>query len=512
MVILSEKNDVSVRVSGKMGKVNAAVVGAGIGGIAAAIRLAANGFEVTVYEKNNAPGGKIAELRSDGYRFDTGPSLFTLPVLAEELYELCGEKMQQSIPYRMLEVNCKYFFPEGDVFSFYHDRNKLRDEIKRAGIACTDALFQRLDRSKEVYELSAPVFLFSNFHKLSNFNTPPYKRIARKLYKLEFMHTMHSANRRDFTDPRLVKIFDRYATYNGSDPYRAPATLNMIAHLENNIGAYFPEKGMYSIVEGLYGLAVKQEINFKFGEPVKQIIVEDGKAAGLETDTGRKNYDIIVSDVDVKSLSRNLLQGHPLKRRLDKSEPSSSALILYWEINRIYPELDLHNILFAEDYKREFRSIFNHKKIAENNTVYIFISSKVVPEDAPPGCENWFVMINVPPDTGQEWGAIISEARRNIIDKINRLLNTDIEQHITGEHIASPLTIEQNTASAGGALYGAASNSAISAFLRHPNKLRRINNLYFVGGSVHPGGGIPLCLASASIVCNEILSKITVHE
>lgn len=485
----------------------AAVIGAGIGGIAAAVRLAAKGFAVTVYEKNPTPGGKVSELRSGGYRFDTGPSLFTLPGLTEDLFTLCGERMADTIPYRRLGVNCKYFFPEGGDFTFYHAREQLWAEMNRAAIADPESVFRRLDRAAEVYEMSAPVFLFSNFHRLSNFNTPPYRNIARKLHKLDFMRTMHGANRRDFTDARLIKIFDRYATYNGSDPYRAPATLNMISHLENNIGAFFPEKGMYSIVEGLYGLAKRQGVGFRFGEEVKRIITDGRKAVGVATDRGEERYDIIVSDVDVKYLARCLLDRHPLKKRLGRSRPSSSALIFYWQVEREYPQLELHNILFASDYKKEFDAIFKKDDISDDNTVYIFVSSKAVPGDAPRGCENWFVMINVPSDTGQEWDEIITRVRRNIIRKIDRTLSTDIEKHITGEHIASPLTIEHTTSSAGGALYGAASNSALSAFLRHPNVLGTMENLYFTGGSVHPGGGIPLCLASASIVCDEISAK-----
>ncbi|MCD8173153.1 MAG: phytoene desaturase [Alistipes sp.] len=495
-----------------MERKKAAVIGSGIGGLAAAIRLAVLGFDVTVYEKNRTPGGKIAQLRKNGYRFDTGPSLFTLPHLAEELFSRCGESMRDHIPYYRLEVNCKYFFPEGDVFTFYQDRAGLASEMERTGIVDAPSLFERLERSKEVYDLSAPVFLVSNFHKLSNFNTPAYKNIARKLYRLDFMRTMHGANRRDFKDPRLVKIFDRYATYNGSDPYRAPATLNMIAHLENNIGAFFPEKGMYSIVEGLYGLARRQGVGFRFGRTVTQIIVRDGKAAGVETDEGFESYDMVVSDADVKYLARNLLLDHPLKKRLGRSEPSSSALIFYWQIDRTYPQLDLHNILFADDYKKEFEYIFRRSDIADDNTVYIFISSKVVAADAPAGCENWFVMINVPSDSGQQWNSVVARARANIIAKIDRTLGTDIEKHIAGEEVATPQTIESATSSAGGALYGASSNSALAAFMRHPNLLKSVDNLYFVGGSVHPGGGIPLCLASASIVCDEILAKYTVHE
>lgn len=481
-----------------------AIIGAGIGGLAAAIRLVKQGHSVTVYEKNERPGGKISEARTDGFRFDTGPSLFTLPELAEELFHMCAEEMKDHIPYVKLNANCKYFYPDGGQFTFFNSKEKLSRELSEKQIENPESVFKRLAKSKEVYELSAPVFLFSDFHRLSNFNTPPYKKIAKKLYKLDFMRTMHRANSYDFADKRLVKIFDRYATYNGSNPYRAPATLNMIAHLENNIGAFFPERGMYSIADGIYKLAVRQGVEFRFGEKVEKIIVLNKKTTGIETVKGQQSYDLIVSDVDVRYLSENLVEDYPLRKRLRRVAPSSSALIFYWSVGRKFDGMELHNILFSKDYKFEFDSLFKYKTISNDPTVYIFVSSKVVGTDAPAGCENWFVMVNAPSNSGQDWKALIADTRRNIIEKINSTLSVDIAKHITEELIASPLTIERQTMSAGGALYGASSNSMWSAFLRHPNHIGKIDNLYFVGGSVHPGGGIPLCLANAKVVCDQI--------
>lgn len=484
-----------------------AIIGAGIGGLAAAIRLNVQGHSVTVYEKNERPGGKMAEIRTDQFRFDTGPSLFTLPQLAEELFRMCGEQMKDHIPYVKLNANCKYFYPKGDRLTFCNSKEKLRRELSEKQIENPESVFKRLAESKEVYELSAPVFLFSDFHKISNFNTPPYKTIAKKIYKLDFMRTMHEANKHDFADDRLVKIFDRYATYNGSNPYRAPATLNMIAHLENNIGAFFPDRGMYSIADELYQLAVRQGAEFRFGEKVEKIIVGNKKASAIKTAVGQQNYDLIVSDVDVRYLSEKLVEDYPLKKRLRRAQPSTSALIFYWGIDIESNDIELHNILFSNDYKYEFDALFKQKTISDDPTVYIFVSSKVVPSDAPAGCENWFVMVNAPADNGQDWETLIANARKNIIEKVNSTLSVDIAKHITSETVASPLTIEQQTMSVGGALYGASSNSMWAAFLRHPNHIGKIDNLYFVGGSVHPGGGIPLCLANAKIVCDLINEK-----
>jgi len=480
-----------------------AVIGSGIGGLAAAIRLAVKGHDVTVFEKNKLPGGKLSQLHIGEFRFDTGPSLFTLPNLVEELFEICGEKMHILLPYQRIENNCKYFFSDGTIFNFYHDKEKLKKEISEKTTENVEAIFRRLTNSEEVYNASAPIFLFSSFHKLSNFKTESYQKMVFNVHKLNFLKTMHAANRRDFIDKNMVQLFDRYATYNGSNPYKAPATLNMIAHLENNIGAFFPEKGMYAIVENLYKLALKQNVSFKFDSLVNEILTKDGIAVGLKTGENTTSFDLIVSDSDSKYLANNMLK-HPLSKRLNKAEPSSSALIFYWGIDREFPEVDLHNILFSYDYKTEFDNLFKHSTLTDDPTVYIFVSSKMVKNDAPTGSENWFVMINAPANNGQNWEELVQSARKNIINKIDKTFGIDIAKHIVCEQIASPLTIEKNTLSQDGALYGSSSNSIFSAFLRHPNWLKSIKNLYFVGGSVHPGGGIPLCLASAKIIDLEI--------
>jgi len=482
---------------------NIAVIGSGIGGLASAIRLAVKGHKITVFEKNDLPGGKLAELHLGDFRFDTGPSLFTLPQLVEELFILCNEDRQTYLPYQRLENNCKYFYPDGTIFNFFHDKEKLKKEITDKTAEKADNILHRLNESKKIYTASAPVFIFSSFHKLSNFKTEPYKNMLFRLHKLNFTKSMHNANRHDFSDQRMVQLFDRYATYNGSNPYRAPATLNMIAHLENNIGSFFPEKGMYAIAESLYKLALKQGVTFRFNTLVTEIILENKTAKGIKTEKGIHDFDLIVSDTDVKYLANNMLK-HPLRKRLNRAEPSSSALIFYWGINKTFPELDLHNILFSNDYQSEFKKIFHEHTLTVDPTVYLFISSKIVTSDAPAGCENWFVMINAPANNGQDWEKLVTDARKNIIKKINKILHTDIEKHIITEKNSSPLTIEKNTLSKDGALYGSSSNSMFSAFLRHPNYLRSIRNLYFVGGSVHPGGGIPLCMASAQIIDHEI--------
>lgn len=224
-----------------------------------------------------------------------------------------------------------------------------------------------------MYALGAPVFLFRPFGKLSDFRTPAYRKVGRQFYKLDFFRTMHQANRKDFTDPRMVQLFDRYATYNGSDPYRAPATLNMIAHLENNLGAYFPEKGMYSIVEALYHVSITKGVEFRMNTTVEEVFVKNKRVTGLRTSSGDQKYDLYVSGMDAGMLANRYMKYHPLRKRLNRAEKSTSAMIFYWGMKRAFPVLELHNI-FSRLIIRPSLFLFSERRRYRRNLLFIFLS------------------------------------------------------------------------------------------------------------------------------------------
>jgi phytoene desaturase len=280
--------------------------------------------------------------------------------------------------------------------------------------------------------------------------------------------------------------------------------MNIIPHLEYNIGAFFPDEGMYGITQSLVKLAEDVGVKFHYRSRVQQIMVGNDHITGLKVNDRVHSFDTVVSNMDVVNTYQQLLPGIKQPKRILNQPKSSSALIFYWGIKQSFPQLDLHNIFFSNDYKKEFTILFQEKSISDDPTVYINISSKYKPDDAPPGCENWFVMINVPNNSGQDWDLLIGQARQYVIRKLNRMLHTDIPALIECESILDPRTIESRTSSWQGALYGNSSNNRYAAFLRHANFSSSIKNLYFCGGSVHPGGGIPLCLLSAKITASLV--------
>ncbi len=487
-------------------KKQATVIGAGIGGIATAIRLAIAGYRVQVFETSKAPGGKLAEFYSDGFRFDMGPSLFTLPEEVDALYQLAGEIPQTHFQYEKLPLVTRYFYEDQTVINAWANPSDFASEVETKTGEKAEKVLQFLQKSQELYRITEHVFLKKSLHKINTYLSQETLRSMLQVGKLDAFRTMHQANSHWFADSRVVRLFDRYATYNGSDPYQAPATLNIIPHLEHNLGAYFPtEGGMYGIVKGLVALAERLGVQFHYQSSVTKIIVKWRRAVGVKVGSETIDADVVVSNMDVVPTYRKLLPEATHPEFILKQPRSSSALIFYWGMNRTFPQLDLHNLLFSEQYTEEFQALFAHRQVFHDPTVYIYVSSKRNSSDAPSGNENWFVMMNAPPHQGNSWdSARIAQAKDAILQKIERTLGINISPHICHERTLTPADIEARTSSWQGALYGNSSNNRFAAFLRHPNFSRKIKNLYFSGGSVHPGGGIPLCLLSAKIIADLV--------
>lgn len=497
------------------------IIGSGIAGLSSAVRMAARGYEVHVFEANSYPGGKLCEITVGNYRFDAGPSLFTMPQYLEDLFATAGKKFSDYCPYKKLDTITHYFYEDGTRYKTYASAEKSADEMAMQLNGNKNDILQHFDNSRKLYELTSDTFLHQSIHHYENFSFFDLMKISANLKTLNLFTTMHDINAKKFKNLKLTQYFDRFATYNGSNPYEAPGTLNVIPHLEHNIGAFFPKGGMVSISRSVYHLAVELGVQFHFNTKVNEIKVENKKVTGLvfnqveridnkHIDKSKNEFmpfDLVVSNMDVAYTYRKLLPNEKHPEKTLNQPRALSALVFYLGIKKEFPELGLHNIFFSKDYKHEFDKFFKEQNLAEDLTIYINITSKYEKEDAPPGCENWFVMINTPPHTGQDWDTMIASARKNIIAKLSRILNEDIESLIEVEDVLEPRIIETRNLSWQGSLYGNSSNNKFAAFLRHSNFSSKIKGLYFCGGSVHPGGGIPLSVLSAKIVDDLIPQK-----
>ena len=479
---------------------NAIVIGAGIAGLASALRLKHQGYEVDVFEKNAYTGGKIHVANLGHYRFDLGPSLFTLPKLVDELFELFSKDPREHFNYIKKETICNYFWEDGSSFSASADTDKFIEEASLFFDEPESSVRNYLNKSRSKYELTAPIFLEKSLHKTeSYFNLNTLKALT-SAHKLDLNQSLDQVNQNSFSNEKLIQFFNRFATYNGSSPYKTPGIMSMIPHLEMHLGTYLPIKGMHDISQSLTRLAEEVGIQFHLNSPVEDLIIKDNLVKSIKSKGEVYEADVVVCNMDVYTAYKYILKNAPKPEKTLKQERSSSALIFYWGINKKFKNLDLHNILFSKNYKKEFDHIFDKKYFFKDPTVYINITSKHIEKDAPKDCENWFTMVNAPTHEGQNWKEQTTYIREKIINKINKTLNTQIQNHIEVEKVLTPEDIEKETASFQGSLYGTSSNNKFSAFLRHPNFSSHYKNLYFCGGSVHPGGGIPLCLMSAKII------------
>lgn len=480
-----------------------AIIGSGISGIATSIRLKAKGFDVTVYEKNSFPGGKLSSFKLGEFRFDAGPSLFTMPQYVDELFDISGENPKDHFKYKRKKIACKYFWEDESIFNAYSEKEKFYDECEKKFNVERKQIKKYLDKAKKKFDLTRKIFLEKSLHKLNSFLNYETVQALFNLNIYQINKNLDEVNQKEIKEKHLVQLFNRYATYNGSSPYKTPGMMTLIQHLESHYGTYIPLKGMNDISNSLFRLAKRKGVKFEFESEVEKIEVQNNQAIGIILNNKLKRFDKIVSNSDVYSTYKYLLK-EKLNHNSLKQERSSSAIIFYWGVKKIYKQLDLHNIFFSDNYEKEFKYIFDENKIIDDPTVYVNITSKDIPNDSPESCENWFVMVNSPFNTGQDWEKIKKTLRSNIISKLERILKENISSNIVEERIYTPVDLESNTNSHQGSLYGISSNNKFSAFLRHPNFLKKIPNLYFCGGSVHPGGGIPLCLLSAKIVSNLI--------
>ena len=484
----------------------AIIIGSGVGGLATALRLKAQGLDVVVFENNSYPGGKLSSFNLGQYRFDAGPSLLTMPHYIDELFELFNENPKDYFNYKRKDISCKYFWEDKTVLNAYSDKNKFINEINKVLKVDKNIVTKYLLKAKKKYDLTKNIFLEQSLHKIKTYLSSDLIKGIFNLYMFQINKTLDTVNQDELKEPHLVQLFNRFATYNGSSPFKTPGMMTLIQHLEQEYGTFVSEKGMINISKSIFDLAKRNGVKFEFNKLVNEIVVKNNKVVGVKVNNIVIESDFVVSNMDIVPTYKKLLKKSYQPKKVLNQERSSSALIFYWGIKKTFKNLELHNILFSNNYKKEFDSIFELGTISDDPTVYINITSKDVVSDAPKESENWFVMINSPNDTGQDWNEIIKTVRKNTINKINRTLNIDIESFIEFEKVFSPKTIEKNTQSYLGSLYGSSSNNKMSAFLRHPNFSKHIQNLYFCGGSVHPGGGIPLCLLSAKIV-SELIKK-----
>jgi phytoene desaturase len=481
------------------------VIGAGLGALAGALRLAKLGFDVTLFEKNETVGGKLNERKLGGYRFDAGPSLLTMPFVIDELFAFCGFQRQDFLEFVALEPICRYFFSDGARLDASADVGRMKGEMAKFSVPDARNYENFLAYAERIYRLTANIFLFSPIHELAQILQPHNLHTLFRLHQIDPFRTVHRGVERFFKDARLVQLFDRYATYNGSDPYRAPATLNVIPYVEYVLGSYYIRGGMYRLAGALQQIAEKLGVKIHTAAPVAKILHDGKRVTGLLVQGKKLAADYVLCGQDVIVAHNQLIDGFDKSRaRLNRLEPSCSGLVFLWGVAKKHPELAHHNILFSNDYKKEFEQIFDEKRPPDDPTIYVAITGKSDSSHTPEYGENWFVLLNMPYLThALNWKNETARMREIVLTKL-RQMGFDLANQIEAEFVLSPESFEQNYLSNRGSIYGISSNNRSTAFKRPANRSRELKGLYFAGGSTHPGGGIPLVLLSGKIAAELI--------
>lgn len=483
-----------------------AVIGAGVGGLAVAARLSALGHDVTVFERSDTIGGKLGVWEHDGFVFDTGPSLLTMPFVFEELFNATGAPLSSVVQLQRLDPIAHYRWADGTQLDASTDVSALcraLDDVLGPGNGDD---WQRLhDRGRRIWEATYEPFLAAPLDGVRTL-----ARLAGRVGDIPVVapwQTMRGLAESHLRDPRLRMFFERYATYTGSDPRRAPAALAAIPYAEQHFGAWYVAGGLHRLGQAIRDRAAERGARIRTGVEVAGITVSGGSVDGIRLVDGTfHRADVVVSDADAtrvySRLLRNPRRARPL-RNLRRATPSLSGFALFLGIRGRTPGLAHHTVLFPSDYDAEFDAIFQPApRPVSDPTVYV--SAPRDPTITPPGNEAWYVLVNAPRHGPVDWSdtALVHHYRDRVLG-ILAARGLDVRERIVSTETRSPADLERLTAAPGGAIYGTSSNGPLAAFLRPANR-SPVPGLFLVGGSAHPGGGLPLVTLSARIVAGLV--------
>jgi phytoene desaturase len=466
--------------------VKVVVVGAGVGGLCAAARLAASGHTVTLVEAAPVVGGKLGRFERDGFTFDTGPSLLTLPRVFEDLFEATGG-WPPGLSFAPVEPAIRHRFTDGT--SFDSGTNVLAN-LQAWSPGAGDDWASFLERAARIWRASRKPFLESALHGSRTLAALTLKHPG-DLATMAPGRTLRDLGRRHLRDPRLRVVLDRYATYTGSDPRRAPAALAAVPFAEHAFGAWWVTGGLYRLAEALLDRCLSLGVEVQLGRRVLRVA-----PPVVTCDDGELTADVVVSDADAAHLYRDLVDCPAASRRLARATPSLSGFVLLLALRGTTEGLGHHTVLFPDDYDAELDAVFG-SSVAADPTVFV----SRPPGMAPPGHEALFVLVNAPRHGPVDWHAQPGYAD-HVLDVLARR-GVDVRDRLLWREVITPADLEARTGAVGGAIYGTSSNGPVAAFLRPANR-SPVPGLYLVGGSSHPGGGLPLVALSAKIVSGLI--------
>jgi len=482
------------------------IIGAGLGGLSAAISLRQAGYDVEIFEKNSQIGGKLNVLKDRGYTFDLGPSILTLPHIFERLFERSGKKMADYVPLRTLRPHWRNFFEDGITLDLYPEPEKMAAEARKVGEP-PENIQSFLKYSAALYDLTNEGYFEQG---LDNWHDFARHYGLWRFFQFDLFRSMHQGVASHLQTRHFRDIFDFFIKYVGSSAYRAPAFMNSLPTIQFRYDLWYVEGGLYHLALSLGRLMDELGIKINLNAEVSEVRRDGARVTGLVANGTFHPADILVSNMEVIPAYESLLREDPafIAALEKKYEPACSGLVLDLALDCQYPQLAHHNFFFSGQQREHFHTVFQKRELPADPTIYLVAASRTDPSVAPAGCDCLKILPHIPyiddahPLTRADYLAF----KERIVDKLERMGLKDLRKHVVFEHVLTPLDIRAKYNSNKGSIYGVVSDRWRNLAFKAPKQSSRYPNLFFVGGSVNPGGGMPMVVLCGQNVANKIVA------
>jgi diapolycopene oxygenase len=488
------------------------VIGSGLGGLSAACVLAARGYKVSIFEKNEWVGGKAAVLNTDGFRFDMGPTILICPSVLRKVFGEAGRELSRYLNLVPLEPQWRSFFEDGSVLDLYGDQARMKAELDRFCPGTSPGYEKFSTTSEELHQISNRFFFWRSVGSIKDtFETGSAFNLSllRDVSRMRLGRTVAGTIRKDIKDTRVAQMLDHMVQYVGSSPEKTPAILCAIAHMQAEEGVWYPMGGTRAIPNALAKLAIELGVDIRTHCPVERIVIDEGRVRGIVTGNG--DYvplGAVVANSDAVRTHRELIGGEPARRfdRRRSYEPACSGVVIYLGLDRRYEQLAHHNFIFSRDPHEEFHAIYDEGRLAPDPTAYVCAPARTEAGVAPARGEALYILVHTPYlRPGHDWRAMYPEYRRAIFEKLARTAGLkDLESRIKVERYLTPQDIHERYGVLNGAIYGIASHGRLQGGFKPANHSPDVKGLYLAGGAAHPGPGMPMVLMSGWIAADKL--------